>query len=131
MRGWETLSTRRDGGIGGGRRLCRHRKGKGMRRRQPAIEPGAGRNGPKRQGSEQTSNPASGVFHRGEIFGRLVPPVGGGGSQGGPFVGVYVSGSTLSWERRSPPFWSEQWPLYVQRLPVGICYWCGMKGKKQ
>ena len=96
MKGWETLSSRRDGGIGGGRRLCRHRKGAEPRRRQLAIVPGAGKSEGKRPGLEQTSSLASGVCRRGEIFGRPVPPVGGEGSQEGPVAGVYASGSTLS-----------------------------------
>ena len=131
MRGWVTLSCRQDGGIGGKKRLCRHRKGNEPRRSQLAIAPNAGKSERKKQGSEQTSSPPSGAFGRGEIFGGPVPPVGGGGSQGGPVAGVYASGSTLSCEQRNPSFWSERWPLNVQRLPVRICCWCGMKGKKQ
>ena len=107
--------------MGGGRPLCLHRKDVKPRKRELEIVTDAGRSEWKRQGSEHTSSLASGAFQRGEIFGRPVPPVGGGGSQEGRVAGVYASESTLSWERRNPPSWSEQWPLYVQRLPVGIC----------
>ena len=131
MKGQETLSSRRDGDISGGRGLCRHRKGDEPKRRQLVIAQDAGKSEWKRQGSEQTSSPASEVFARGEIFGRAGPRVGGGGSQGVPVARVYPSGSTLSWERRNPPSWYERWHLYLQRLPVRICCWCGMKGKKQ
>ena len=114
MKGQETLSSRRDGGIGGGRSLCLYRKGVEPRRGQLAITPDAGKSQRNRQGSEQTSSPASGIFRKYEIFGCPVRRVGGGGSPEGLVAWMYASGSTLSWEWRNPPNWRERWPLYIQ-----------------
>ena len=83
MKGWETSSSRRVDGISGGRRPCLHQRGVEPRKWQPEIVPAAGKSEGRRPGSEQTSNLASGVSRRGEIFGHPVPVGGGGGVPGG------------------------------------------------
>ena len=80
MKGWETLSSRRVGGISGARRPYLHRTGVELRKKQPEIVPAARKSERRRPGSEQTRNLASGVLRRGGIFGPPVPPEGDGGS---------------------------------------------------